>query len=98
MRFLAWLLAASLAFLPRAFAQNSPAQLPDLGDASGSELSLQTERRLGESIMREIRRDPDYLDDPEIAEYLNGLGARLVAAAPSARQDFELFEIGRAHV
>ena len=98
MRFLAWLLAASLAFLPRAFAQNSPAQLPDLGDASGSELSLQTERRLGESIMREIRRDPDYLDDPEIAEYLNGLGARLVAAAPSARQDFELFAIRDASI
>jgi predicted Zn-dependent protease len=93
MRFLAWLLAASLAFLPRAFAQNSPVQLPDLGDASGSELSLPTERRLGESVMREIRRDPDYLDDPEIAEYLNGLGARLVAAAPGARQDFELFAI-----
>lgn len=93
MRFLAWLLAASLACVPRAFAQNVSAQLPDLGDASGSELSLQTERRLGESIMREIRRDPDYLDDPEIAEYLNGLGARLGAAAPGARQDFELFAI-----
>ncbi|OFZ88886.1 MAG: hypothetical protein A2W21_10860 [Betaproteobacteria bacterium RBG_16_66_20] len=89
-------MAASLAFLPRASAQNLPApvpaQLPDLGDASGSELSLQTERKLGESIVREIRfREPTYLDDPEIAEYLNGLGARLIAAAPGGRQDFELF-------
>jgi len=101
-RFIACLLAASLAFLPRAFAQDPPlgapaqlpAQLPDLGDASGSELSLQTERRIGESIVREIRfREPSYLDDPEIAEYLNGLGARLIAAAPGARQDFELFAI-----
>ena len=96
MRLLACLLAASLAFLPRASAQNLPApvpaQLPDLGDASGSELSLQTERKLGESIVREIRfREPTYLDDPEIAEYLNGLGARLIAAAPGGRQDFELF-------
>jgi len=95
-RLLACLLAASLAFLPRASAQNLPApvpaQLPDLGDASGSELSLQTERKLGESIVREIRfREPTYLDDPEIAEYLNGLGARLIAAAPGGRQDFELF-------
>jgi len=101
-RFIACLLAASLAFLPRAFAQDPPvgapaqlpAQLPDLGDASGSELSLQTERRIGESIVRDIRyREPSYLDDPEIAEYLNGLGARLIAAAPGARQDFELFAI-----
>jgi predicted Zn-dependent protease len=101
-RFIACLLAASLGFLPRAFAQDPPvgapaqlpAQLPDLGDASGSELSLQTERRIGESILRDIRyREPSYLDDPEIAEYLNGLGARLIAAAPGARQDFELFAI-----
>ena len=93
MRFFAWLLAASLACVPRAFAQNVSTQLPDLGDASGVDLSFQTERRLGETIMREIHRDPDYLDDPEIAEYLNGLGAKLVAAAPGARQDFELFAI-----
>ncbi len=110
MRFLVWLLAVSLVFVPRAFAQDTvlprfsrseplpdlaprAAPLPDLGDSGGGELSLQTERRLGESVMREIRRDPDYLDDPEIAEYLNGLGAKLSAAAPGARQDFELFVI-----
>ena len=52
MRVIAWLLAASLAFLPRAFAQNPAVRLPDLGDASGSELSLQTERKIGESIVR----------------------------------------------
>ena len=69
------------------------APLPDLGDSSSADLSPQAERRLGESVMREIRRDPQYLDDPEIAEYLNGLGGRLVAVAPGARQDFEFFAI-----
>lgn len=94
MRFRALLLAAFLAFLPRAFAQLQSAPLPDLGDAGSSELSLQTERRIGESIMREIRlREPSYLDDPEVTEYLNGLGARLLAAAPGARQDFEFFGV-----
>lgn len=92
-----WMLAASLVFLPRAFAQISSSpqstQLPDLGDAGSSELSPQTERRLGVMVMREIRRDPQYLDDPEIAEYLNALGARLVAVAPGARQDFEFFAL-----
>jgi predicted Zn-dependent protease len=72
----------------------APVQLPDLGDASGSDLPLQAERKLGESIMRDIRfHEPSYLDDPEIAEYLNNLGAQLSAAAPGARQDFELFAI-----
>jgi|CXWL01.1.fsa_nt_gi predicted Zn-dependent protease len=94
MRFLAWLLAASLAVMPRAFAQNPADRLPDLGDASGSELSLQTERKVGESIVRDIKlRDPTYLDDPEVAEYLNGLGARMSGAGSGMRQDFEFFAI-----
>jgi len=104
MRFFAWLLAASLAFLPRAFAQYSsvpmpaqaapaPSRLPDLGDVSSSELPPQMERRIGESIMRDIRlREPSYLDDPEIHEYLNGLAARLASTA-SGRGDFELFAL-----
>ena len=70
-----------------------PAPLPDLGDEGSSDVSLATERRIGESVMRDIRRDPAYLDDPEIAEYLNGLGSKLVAAAPGVRQDFEFFAI-----
>jgi predicted Zn-dependent protease len=94
MRFMVWLLAASLAFLPRAYAQISPSRLPDLGDASGSELPPQTERKIGESIMRDIKfREPAYLDDPEITEYLNGLGARLSNAGAGVRQDFEFFAI-----
>ncbi len=99
MRYLAWLLAASLVFLPRASAQTSAAQLPDLGDASGSDLPLQTERKIGESIVRDIKlRDPSYLDDPEVAEYLNGLGARLSGAGTGARQDFEFFAIRDASI
>jgi predicted Zn-dependent protease len=84
----ACLVAVLLATLPRAWAQ----RLPDLGDSSAVEMPPQLERRIGESIMRDIRlREPTYLDDPEIAEYLNGLGARLGAAAPGVRHDFEFF-------
>ena len=44
--------------------------------------------------MREIRaKDPSYLDDPEIAEYLNTLGRTLVAASVGASQNFEFFLI-----
>ena len=93
-RFIVWLLAALLAFLPRAFAQNPPVRLPDLGDASGSEFSLQTERKIGEMIVRDIKfRDPSYLDDPEVTEYLNDLGSRLSNAGTGMRQDFEFFAI-----
>ncbi len=90
MRFLTLLIAATLWVAPRAWGQ----ALPDLGDPSGGVLSPQMERRIGESIAREIRfRDPSYLDDPEVGEYLNRLGQRLVAASPGARLDFEFFAI-----
>ena len=98
MRFLIWLLAASLVFTPPAFAQQQTVvpqsvPLPELGDGGSSELTLQGERRLGEQVMRDIRRDPAYLDDAEVSEYLNSLGGRLVAAAPGAKLDFEFFAV-----
>ena len=66
--------------------------LPDLGGAGDAGLAPQTERRVGEAIMRDIRfREPNYLDDPEVADYLAHLGARLVQHSAGARQDFEFF-------
>src|SRR6185503_3144992 len=52
----------------------------------------QMERRLGESIVRDMRRDPQFIDDPEVSEYLGSLGARLTQAM-GARQDFEFFGV-----
>jgi predicted Zn-dependent protease len=77
------------------FAMGASAQgLPDLGGAGDAGLAPQTERRIGESIMRDIRfRDPSYLDDPEVADYLQTLGSRLAQHAAGARQDFEFFAI-----
>src|SRR5260221_13502762 len=44
--------------------------------------------------MREIRlREPNFLDDPELTEYVNEVGRRIVAASPEARQDFEFFMV-----
>jgi beta-barrel assembly-enhancing protease len=87
MRFLAWLLAGLIAITPPAFAQ----QLPDLGGGDFA-LSPQLERRIGESIVREIKsRDPSYIDDPEAEDYLKGIGMRLAQANPALRQDIEFF-------
>ena len=66
-------------------------ELPDLGDVSQSTFSPQQERRAGEEVMLEIRADRTYLDDPEVTEYLNDLGYRLVANSPDSRRDFEFF-------
>jgi predicted Zn-dependent protease len=84
------LLLVAVLLAPRAFAQGA-APLPDLGGAGDSSISPQVERRLGESIMRDIRfREPSYLDDPELSEYLGNLGNRLTRVS-GARQDFEFF-------
>ncbi|MBS0307599.1 MAG: M48 family metallopeptidase [Proteobacteria bacterium] len=73
----------------RAAAQN----LPNLGDTEREELSPTAERKLGEQVMREIRRDRDYLNDAPTLEYLNNFGATLLAAHPEARGEagFDFF-------
>ena len=62
-------------------------RLPALGDAAAEEFSLGTERALGLQIMREIRRDPAYLDDPPLLDYLQRVWRPLVE---SARQRGEI--------
>ena len=66
-------------------AQINNNRLPNLGD--GAEVPLGVERRLGESIAREIYRDPDYLDDPVLGDYLQSIWRTLL---DSARQRGEL--------
>lgn len=81
-----------VATLAATLATTSGAQnLPDLGEASQASFTPQNERRLGEMIMREIRRDPAYLDDPEATAYIETIGRRLVGVSSEARQDFEFF-------
>ena len=80
-RLTALVCAAALACpaaLPPALAQN---RLPTLGDPASEDFSIATERQLGEAIMREIRADPDYIDDPVLLEYLQALFQPLVAQA-----------------
>ncbi|MBX3667550.1 MAG: M48 family metallopeptidase [Rhodocyclaceae bacterium] len=81
------LLVLLLALAPLAMGEG----LPDLGDTSQADLSPQQERRIGEQLLRDVRRDPAYLDDVEVETYLNRLVGRLSAASPDVRQDFSVF-------
>ena len=72
------------AVLPPAAAQNS---LPALGDSGSATTSASAPSASSATqIMREIRRDPDYLDDPLLLEYLQSIWQPLVAAGARARQ------------
>lgn len=78
-------------------------QLPDLGNGGSGSLTPQAERKLGERVMRELRRDPDYLDDWLVRDYLNSVAAKLSAAASALyiggyRPAFELFAVRDAQI
>jgi len=57
----------------------SHAQLPGMGQAG--DLSTAAERKLGEKVAREMYRDPDYIDDPVLVEYVQEIWQRLLAGA-----------------
>ena len=77
-------LAALLAFASPAalHAQLAPrpsSALPSLGDSS--ELAAAEERRIGDRIAASIYRDPDYIDDPVLFDYVQGIWQPLMVAA-----------------
>lgn len=88
----AFLISAQSLLAPAA-AQN----LPNLGGSEREDLSPIMERKLGEQIMRDIRRDRDYLNDAPTLDYLNGFGNSLVSARPEVRgesgYDFFFFPV-----
>ena len=67
--------------------------LPDLGDSSQSVLTPADEIRLGRRAMQDIRQQPDFDNDPELTDYLNALGYRLVANSDQNSLDFHFFAI-----
>jgi predicted Zn-dependent protease len=81
------MLALLLVAMPRAFGQ----ALPDLGDVAQATFTSAQERRLGENIMREVRADRAYYDEPEAIDYINRLGNRLGAHSGEVRQELEFF-------
>lgn len=60
-------------------ARTTSPNLPSLGD--GADITLTAERKLGDRIARELFRDPDYLEDPILDEYLQNLWQPLVKGA-----------------
>ena len=72
-------LLASPALTQTQAPQGAVAALPNLGD--GNDLTPSAERRIGDRIARELYRDPDYIDDPVIMDYVQGIWQPLLAAS-----------------
>ena len=69
----------SLAQSPGGATGGTTGALPSLGD--NFELSVAAERRIGDRIAASIYRDPDYIDDPVLSDYLEGIWQPLLNAA-----------------
>ena len=62
-------------------APSSGRSTPLLGPGEDGDLTLGSERRMGDAIAKQIYRDPDYLDDPLLNEYIDGIWQSLLKAA-----------------
>ena len=83
-----------LSFAPCAISEG----LPDLGDVSQAALNPIQERQIGQQSMLQIRASQQFLADPEINDYLNQLGARLVENSAEPSLEFEFFAINDYNV
>jgi beta-barrel assembly-enhancing protease len=90
-RFSAFLLPV-ITLLPLALpAHSADLNLPDIGTQANATLTLEDEYRLGSMVVRGLRDQGQILDDPEINEYLNSIGSRLVGQAQTNGQNFQFF-------
>jgi predicted Zn-dependent protease len=87
--------ATSLALAMALGCAGSAAQvrLPDFGDSSESVFSGAAERELGERFMREIRASMTIVEDPEVGEYIQDLGYKLVSSSDRQSLGFNFFVV-----
>ena len=64
------------------------ADLPDIGTPADAVFTTQDEYQIGTMIVRELRDSGVILEDPEIGEYIQGLGAGLAAHAQEGNTKF----------
>ena len=67
--------------------------LPDFGSPADSVLSRTQEARLGRQVMRQLRDAGVIIEDPQLHEYIQTLGATLAAHAHDGEYQFEFFVV-----
>lgn len=68
-------------------------QLPDLGSTSGKYMSEYEAQRLGQAFIRQSRFRQRHVSDPELIDYLNRLGDRLLEVSDDADKDYQFYLI-----
>jgi predicted Zn-dependent protease len=76
--------------------RNAPtagSELPELGSPASAVLSQTDEYRLGAMVTKELRDQNALIEDPEISEYVNGVGQHLASQSAEGGRHFQYFVI-----
>ncbi|MBA3563468.1 MAG: M48 family metallopeptidase [Gammaproteobacteria bacterium] len=98
MKFLVPFLIGCLLSCPVGAAVPSQDDLPDIGSPSSAALSRDHEEQIGREIMRMLRDAGQILDDPEITEYVQTVGDRLVGQSQETDYEFRFFVVDDPHI
>lgn len=90
MRRLAALLLSSLTAVANA---QSATDLPDIGNPAGAAVTRDDEYRMGAMIVKQLRDEGAVIEDPEVNEYLQSVGARIAGQTPDGGRNFTFFAV-----
>jgi predicted Zn-dependent protease len=89
-------LALSLAIfpiLPQAADDISKIELPEMGDSSGTLITPEEEQQLGAAFFRSLNSQITINQDPEIQQYIQSIGQRLVTVSDLPGYPFHFFVV-----
>lgn len=92
-------LLASLLILAHTSAGQSPAcaesniELPDIGDPTGTLMTPQQEKELGEAFFRKLHSQLEISQDEEILDYLQSIGQKLTGSSDEPGHAFHFFVV-----
>ena len=93
MKFVRIILIAGACFFSNPALTDTRLNLPDIGESTGTIMSPELERRLGQSFLNQVRKQAHIISDPEIETYIQSIGYRLVSQSENNTQGFTFFVI-----
>ncbi len=68
-------------------------ELPDMGDSSGTLISPQEEKQLGDAFFRSLHQQVSINQDSEIQQYIQNIGEKLVSNSDAPAYPFHFFVV-----
>jgi len=68
-------------------------ELPEIGDPTGTLMTPQQEKELGEAFYRKLHAELDVSQDPEVNDYIQSIGQKLAGSSDNPAQAFHFFVV-----